>query len=211
MGSDDNGWMPADDPFDFETFRAWAAHEAAHAVVTAGLGIPVRRVLVVQLTSELKLLYDGSDPKEDCSHSKPDSDAYRAADALRRCLVARAGEVGQRLYVGSPTVLERDQWIGDAMEIERETGLSGAAVERVLSTLGVAVETWLKQPEPNRVWSVLTDALIAGCGPHRNDPQCSRSVLEGETLQGLLAEMPKFPVELLPEMPTAPTTQPVEG
>src|ERR1700728_2569446 len=89
--------MPADDPPGIETFSAYAAHEAAHATITAALQITVRRVLVVQLTDMMKLFYCGRKPKEDCSHSQPDCERYRAAGSIKRCLIARAGEVGQRL------------------------------------------------------------------------------------------------------------------
>jgi hypothetical protein len=47
--------FPPDDPPGIEVFREWAAHEAAHAVVTTALGIKMLRILVVQLTGLQKL------------------------------------------------------------------------------------------------------------------------------------------------------------
>jgi hypothetical protein len=48
-----------DDPPGMEVFAEFAAHEAAHAVVTTALGLIVERILVTQLAASMKRLYSG--------------------------------------------------------------------------------------------------------------------------------------------------------
>ena len=59
-----------DDPPGMEVFAEFAAHEAAHAVVTTALGLIVERILVTQLAASMKRLYSGRTPEEDCSHRR---------------------------------------------------------------------------------------------------------------------------------------------
>jgi hypothetical protein len=192
--------MPADDPPGIETFSAYAAHEAAHAVITAALGITVCRVLVVQLTDMMKLFHKGSKPKEDCSHSQPDCGQYRAAGSIKRRVIARAGEVGQRL---GGHVIDPEHWSGDRKEIQDETGLCGTELDLFLETLGTTIETWLSEPAQNEIWKNLTNVLIETRKPQPNDPERFRSVLEGDKLQELLKATPEFPTDRIPTIPKA--------
>ena len=195
--------MPDDDPLDFDWFRASAAHESAHATVTSALRISVRRILVVQLTGSFKLLYEGCTPKEDCSHSQPDPHQYREAGPAKRCTVARAGEVGQRIHLRAHAVLINDQWSADLDDIKRDSKLSGPDLEQFVNSLGSGIESWLKDGAPNRIWNRLTEALTERRKPHPADSRGFRAELAGDEVQEILNGTPEFPAELLPDLPGA--------
>jgi hypothetical protein len=125
--------FPPDDSPGIEPFREFAAHEAAHAVVTTGLGVVVTRLFVVQLNGAQKLGYtqvSADQVKEDCSHSAPDKQGYKDAGPLKRCIVARAGEVGQRIHIRATTVL----WtVGSGRVTSRRSSTTRACQVRSLT------------------------------------------------------------------------------
>ena len=194
-----------DDPGGMDWFRAVAAHEAAHAVVTTALGIAVERVLVVQRSGLIRHLYSeryvNHNVKEDCSHSKPNQDQYEKADPVIRCLISRAGEIGQRLHVGDDGTVDAKDWLDDRNAIGKLI-LPEAKLSGFLETLRAAVEPWLKEPEQERIWRQLTERLSDNPEHADKDPNRYRKVLEGEELQEFLKAIPKFPDDRVPAMPS---------
>jgi len=190
-----------DDPPGMDCFRAVAAHEAAHAVVTDGFGITVQRILVVQRTILFKRLYKGQIPREDGSYSQPYKTQRCAAGQIARCLIARAGEIGQRLHVGDNDNVDPEDWRSDRKDISDETGMPETELGGFLETLRIAVEPWLKEPEQERIWRQLSERLSNNPEHADKDPDRYRKALEAEELQNLLKETPQFPADRIPAMP----------
>jgi hypothetical protein len=188
-------------------FRRMAAHESAHALVNAGLGISVVRLLVVQHTHMERLLHaqiKPSDRDEANSHTQPDPAQYRDAPAVTKCLAARAGEVGERLHLGRKDALPRECWRDDYASIcEHSKAVfttlpdktSRPTLDQFIDALAEAVESWLKRPDVIPILQSLKDTVIAKrteIGPNR-----FKTDLENADLKPLLASVPQFPVQSL--------------
>ena len=193
--------IQSDDPAGLDAFSAVAAHEAAHATVTAALRIAVTRILVVQRSNMERLAYYQHQPKEDRSHSQPDPQQYNDAGPSKQCVIARAGEVGQRIHLDVVAVLSHDQWSADFADIKRASNLSGSKLDWLVDSLGTNIENWLKEPEPNRICKNLTEVLIDRREPLAQDPDRFRTALEKEELQKILKDTPEFPPALVPGLP----------
>jgi hypothetical protein len=160
----------------------------------------------------------------DCSGSTPDKAEHNNTTPSNQCLIARAGEVGQRLHLRGkkgeqaeqePIVVDSAYWSKDRQDIKdiikKKTDklLSEDEFTTFLDSLGAAIEAWLQEEEPNKVWKDLTEFLVDTSTPWSNDSERARRELKGDELLEHLKDTPAFPVDQIPAMPEPATEAPV--